>query len=186
MQKTGEDFSNRNSEIKFDLSRKWNDSFDTLFYYRNKLSVSNDVVSNRNTDVGITLKGKLNRTSFTYEMKKQELRNNNKNTDTYVLPAFSMGGMNFKFFEDVYPVSLNFSSLKFNANTTTEASATFDEVLETLKYAAQYGVSSSLPEVIIRDIKLINGFTSSLQYSFKKIPIIKMICSLITPLRCLK
>jgi lipopolysaccharide export system protein LptA len=168
MQKTGEDFSNRNSEIKFDLSRKWNDSFDTLFYYRNKLSVSNDVVSNRNTDVGITLKGKLNRTSFTYEMKKQELRNNNKNTDTYVLPAFSMGGMNFKFFEDVYPVSLNFSSLKFNANTTTEASATFDEVLETLKYAAQYGVSSSLPEVIIRDIKLINGFTSSLQYSFKK------------------
>ncbi|HPJ87705.1 MAG TPA: LptA/OstA family protein [Thermotogota bacterium] len=168
LQKTGEDFSNRNSEIKLDLSRKWNNSFDSLFYYRNKQTVSSDIISTRNSEIGITLKGNINGNgSFAFEMGKQELRSSSKNTDTYILPSFSMGTMRYKFFEDIYPVSINFNTLKFSAKDTTDASATFAEVLESLQYAAQYGVSTSLPKVVIRDITLVNGFTSSLQYSFK-------------------
>ncbi len=167
LQKTQEDFSNRSNQLKFELARKWDDQFESLFYFNNKMSIANEEITSRNTDYGISLKGKVNNSPFSFSMSKSEIRSKSKNTNAITLPSFSISKMGFKFFPETFPISLNFKDLKFSAANTSEASVSFFEKLSELNYNGQYGLSSALPEIIIRDVKLVNGFTTDINYSFK-------------------
>lgn len=167
LQKTKEDFSDRSNQLKFELARKWDDQLETLFHFNNKMSITNEEITNRNTEYGISVKGKVNNAPFTFNMNKNEVRSKSKNTNAITLPSFAVSKMGFDFFTDTFPISLNFKNLKFNAANTSEASISFLEKLSDMNYNGQYGISSALPEIVIRDVKLVNGFTTDINYSFK-------------------
>lgn len=167
LQKTQEDFSNRSNQLNFELARKWDEQFESLFYFNNKMSIANDEITSRNTDYGISLKGKVNNSPFSFNLQKSEVRSKSKNINTITAPSFAISKMGFNFFPETFPISLNFKDLKFSAANTSEASVSFWEKLSELNYNGQYGVSSALPEIIIRDVKLVNGFTTDINYSFK-------------------
>ncbi len=169
-QTSGEDFSNRNSELKFDLARKWDEQFETLFYIRNtQMSVVNNEISSRKSEIGVHLTGKINDSKFDFIVEKKEARNSSSNKNTWTLPSFQMNPMRFKYFEDIYPMNLTFNRISFKANTTTDASVTFNEVLKSLQYTFTPGLSfsASMPEIVIRDVKLIEGFDTKLTYNLK-------------------
>ena len=167
LQKTQEDFSNRSNQLNFELARKWDDQLESLFYFNNKMSIANDEITSRNTSVGISLKGKVNNSPFSFNMNKTEVRSKNKNENTITLPSFSISNMGFKFFPEAFPISINFKDLKFSAANTSEASVSFLDKLSNMNYNGQYGLSTALPEIIIRDVKLVNGLTTDINYSFK-------------------
>src|SRR6056297_932923 len=93
LQKTQEDFSNRSNQLDFELARKWDDQLETLFFFNNKMSISTDDITIRNTDYGVSLKGKVNNSSYSFNVSKSEIRSNNKNTNAITLPAFAMSKM---------------------------------------------------------------------------------------------
>lgn len=167
LQKAKEDFSNRSNELKFQIARKWDDQLETLLYFNNKMSISNDETVSRNTNYGISVKGKVNNAPFTFSMSESEVRSRTKNTNVITLPSFAVSKMGFKFFPEVFPVAVNFKDLKFNAVNTSDASVSLMDKLSELSYSGQYGLSSVLPEIIIRDVKLVNGLTTDMDYSFK-------------------
>jgi len=167
LQKTQEDFSNRSNQLNFELARKWDNQLESLFYFNNKMSITNDEITSRNTDFGISLKGKVNNSPFSFNMNKTEIRSKNKNTNAITLPSFAISKMGFKFFPEAFPITINFKDLKFSAANTSEASITFLEKLSNMNYNGQYGLTTVLPEIIIRDVKLVNGLTTDINYSFK-------------------
>ncbi|MEA1883151.1 MAG: hypothetical protein U9N62_01350 [Thermotogota bacterium] len=167
LQKTQEDFSNRSNQLNFELARKWDEQLETLFFFNNKMSIANEEIASRNTDYGINVKGKVNNSPFSFNVSKSEVRSINKNANTITLPSFAISKMDFEFLPGIFPISLNFKDLKFSAANTSEASVSFLEKLSELNYNGQYGLSSALPKIIIRDVKLVNGFTTDINYSFK-------------------
>jgi len=167
LQKTKEDFSNRSNELKFEIARKWDDQLETLFYFNNKMGISDDEIASRNTNYGISVKGKVSGAPFSFNISESEIRSKTKNTNSITLPSFAVSKMGFKFLPEVFPITVNFKDLKFNAVNTSDASVSLMDKLSELNYSGQYGLSSAFPEIIIRDVKLVNGLTTDINYSFK-------------------
>jgi len=167
LQKSGEAFEDRSHELKFDIKKKWDSGFEALYSLRNNQTRVDNEITKRDSNWEVGLKGPVGDSNFSFSTGVKEVRNNKEKTNKYVLPSFSVGKMTFGLFPEIYPVKLSLNKLNFNANTTTDASVSLSEALKTLNFNGGYGFSTDYSEVIIRDVKLLQGMNTKLNYAFK-------------------